>query len=154
MKENKKVRNVLQKYMQWPVVLSALVLCANGAVGLVSGKAGMVMAVFTVLYAFCAGVLFWYGKKRILTGLVGFAADFDQSQKNLMASMELPYGIADEAGRLLWTNRAFSAVIRDEKSAGGALRSCSRRSQRKAWKKWTMPWRSSARMGEPFTGPL
>ena len=52
MKENKKVRNVLQKYMQWPVVLSALVLCANGAVGLVSGKAGMVMAVFTVLYAF------------------------------------------------------------------------------------------------------
>ena len=121
MKENKKVRNVLQKYMQWPVVLSALVLCANGAVGLVSGKAGMVMAVFTVLYAFCAGVLFWYGKKRILTGLVGFAADFDQSQKNLMASMELPYGIADEAGRLLWTNRAFSAVIRDEKSARRSL---------------------------------
>lgn len=121
MKENKKVRNVLQKYMQWPVVLSALVLCANGAVGLVSGKAGMVMAVFTVLYAFCAGVLFWYGKKRILTGLVGFAADFDQSQKNLMVSMELPYGIADEAGRLLWTNRAFSAVIRDEKSARRSL---------------------------------
>lgn len=121
MKENKKVRNVLQKYMQWPVVLSALVLCANGAVGLVSGKAGMVMAVFTVLYAFCAGVLFWYGKKRILTGLVGFVADFDQSQKNLMASMELPYGIADEAGRLLWTNRAFSAVIRDEKSARRSL---------------------------------
>ena len=121
MKENKKVRNVLQKYMQWPVVLSVLVLCANGAVGLVSGKAGMVMAVFTVLYAFCAGGLFWYGKKRILTGLVGFAADFDQSQKNLMASMELPYGIADEAGRLLWTNRAFSAVIRDEKSARRSL---------------------------------
>lgn len=121
MKENKKVKNVLQKYMQWPVVLSALVLCANGAVGLVSGKAGMVMAVFTVLYAFCAGVLFWYGKKRILTGLVGFAADFDQSQKNLMASMELPYGIADEAGRLLWTNRAFSAVIKDEKSARRSL---------------------------------
>ena len=121
MKENKKVRNVLQKYMQWPVVLSALVLCANGAVGLVSGKAGMVMAVFTVLYAFCAGVLFWYGKKRILTGLVGFAADFDQSQKNLMASMELPYGIADEAGRLLWTNRALSAVIKDEKSARRSL---------------------------------
>lgn len=112
---------MLQKYMQWPVVLSALVLCANGAVGLVSGKAGMVMAVFTALYAFCAGVLFWYGKKRILTGLVGFAADFDQSQKNLMASMELPYGIADEAGRLLWTNRAFSAVIRDEKSARRSL---------------------------------
>ena len=121
MKENKKVRNVLQKYMQWPVVLSVLVLCANGAVGLVSGKAGMVMAVFTVLYAFCAGVLFWYGKKRILTGLVGFAADFDQSQKNLMASMELPYGIADEAGRLLWTNRAFSAVSKDEKSARRSL---------------------------------
>ena len=48
MKENKKVRNMLQKYMQWPVVLWVVVVCANGAVGLVSGKAGMVMAVFTV----------------------------------------------------------------------------------------------------------
>ena len=91
MKENKKVRNVLQKYMQWPVVLSALVLCANGAVGLVSGKAGMVMAVFTVLYAFCAGVLFWYGKKRILTGLVGFAADLDVYKRQGLGRGLEPY---------------------------------------------------------------
>ena len=64
-------------------------------------------------------LLVW--KKADPTGLVGFAADFDQSQKNPMASMEAAYGIADEAGRLLWTNRAFSAVIGDEKSARRSL---------------------------------
>lgn len=85
---------------------------------------------------------------------MGFAADFDQSQKNLMASMELPYGIADEAGRLLWTNRAFSAVIRDEKSARRSLTVLFPEITEEGLEKWTMPWRSSARMGEPFTGPL
>ena len=55
MKENKKVRNVLQKYMQWPVVLSALVLCANGA-GLALRPPAHVthlfIAVFFLLFVF------------------------------------------------------------------------------------------------------
>lgn len=117
MKEDKKVKNLLQKYLQWPLVLSVLVLCANGAVFLVSRNAGVVMALFTVLYVACAGVLFWHGKKRIMAGIVSFAADYSWSQKQLLLSMELPYGIADTDGRILWTNRAFAAVIKDEKNA-------------------------------------
>lgn len=117
MKENKKVRNLLQNYMQWPLTLAILVLCANGAVALVSKSAGIVMAIFTVLYLICAGVIYWYGKKRVMTGLVSFAADYSWSQKQLLASMELPYGIADENGKILWTNRAFAAIIKEEKGA-------------------------------------
>ena len=117
MKEDKKVKNLLQKYLQWPLVLSVLVLCANGAVFLVSRNAGVVMALFSVLYVACAGVLFWHGKKRIMAGIVSFAADYSWSQKQLLLSMELPYGIADTDGRILWTNRAFAAVIKDEKNA-------------------------------------
>jgi len=117
MKENKKVKTQLQNYMQWPVVLAVLVLCANGAVALVSRHAGIIMVVFTALYLICAGVIYWYGKKRVMAGLISFGADYSWSQKQLLASMELPYGIADEDGKILWTNRAFAAIIKDEKSA-------------------------------------
>jgi len=121
MKENKKVKGMLLKYMQWPVVLAVLVLCANAAVWIVSRRAGIVMAVFTALYLICAGVIWWYGKKRAMAGLISFAADYSWSQKQLLASMDLPYGIADVDGRILWTNRALAAIIKDEKAARRSL---------------------------------
>lgn len=122
MKENKKVRNLLQKYMQWPVVLSVLVLGANGAVVAVSMEAGIVMSFFSVLYVIGAGYMYWYGNRKLMSGLITFASDYNQSQKQLLASMELPYAIASEEGSILWTNRAFAAVIKDEK--GGKRNIC------------------------------
>lgn len=117
MKEEKKVSNLLQSYLQWPMILSVLVLCANGAVALISRNAGAVMAVFTVLYLICAGILWWYGKKKVMAGLVAFGADYSWSQKQLLSSMDLPYGIADTDGRILWTNRALAAILKEEKGA-------------------------------------
>lgn len=117
MKEDKKVKNVLQMYLQWPLVLSLLVICANAAAALLSKNVGIVLSIFTILYLFCAGMIYWYGKKKLIGGLVSFAADYSWSQKKLLASMELPYGIADLDGRILWTNQAFAAIIKDEKNS-------------------------------------
>ena len=117
MKEDKKVRNLLQIYLQWPLVLSILMLFANAAVLFFSSQAGIAMSVFTILYLICAGLLWWYGKKRLMSGLVAFGADYSWSQKQLLASMELPYGIADTDGRILWTNRALTEILREEKGA-------------------------------------
>lgn len=117
MKENRKIKNVLQIYMQWPLVLSVLVVCANVAVTLVSANAGVVMAIFTVLYLVCAGFLFRYGRKKVLGGLVSFGVDYSWSQKQLLSSMELPYGIADTDGKILWMNEAMTDVFSDEKAS-------------------------------------
>lgn len=121
MKEDKKVKDILQKYMQWPIVLAVLVICGNVAAALVSVHAGAVMTVFTALYLVCAFVLFWYGKKKIMTGLVSYAAEYSLTQRQLFSSMDLPYAIADTDGRILWMNRAFLAVVKEEKSARRVL---------------------------------
>ena len=92
-------------------------LFANAAVLFFSSQAGIAMSVFTILYLICAGLLWWYGKKRLMSGLVAFGADYSWSQKQLLASMELPYGIADTDGRILWTNRALTEILREEKGA-------------------------------------
>ena len=120
MKDDKKVSHILQLYLQWPVFLTALVILAGAAVNLISRKAGFVMLAFTVIYAACAGTLYMYGKKRALGSLVSFASAYSWSQKQLLASLELPYAVADTDGKILWMNRAFEAVTKEEKSAGKA----------------------------------
>ena len=89
MNEGNKVKNVLQKYLQWPLLLSVLIICANVAIGMVSAKAGAIMSLFTILYLVCAGWLFWSSKKKVQAGLVSYAADYGWSQKQLLASMEI-----------------------------------------------------------------
>ena len=115
MSDNKTVKNVLQQYLQWPILLSCVILLANIVVVCVSPQAGLVLGFFTILYLVCAGLIFWYSRKKIQGGLVSYAADYGWSQKQLLASMELPYGIADTDGKILWMNRAMTAIFKDEK---------------------------------------
>lgn len=119
--DKRNVKNQLQMYLQWPLILSVLMICANFAVFFASPNAGGIMAVFTILYLIAAGWLFWNGNKKLINGMVSFAADYSWSQKQLLASMELPYGIADTDGRILWMNRAMTAVFKDEKSSKRSL---------------------------------
>ena len=121
MKMDRKVKNALQVYLQWPLVFAIIVICANLAVLVADPYAGAVMGIFTVLYLLCAGWMFWFGRKRVLSGLVSFGADYSWSQKQLLASMELPYGLADTDGKILWMNRAMTAVLKDEKSSKRSL---------------------------------
>lgn len=119
--DKRNVKNQLQMYLQWPLVLSVLMICANLAVFFASPNAGGIMAVFTILYLIAAGWLFWNGNKKLINGMVSFAADYSWSQKQLLASMELPYGITDTDGKILWMNRAMTAVFKDEKSSKRSL---------------------------------
>ena len=52
---------------------------------------------------------------------MAFASVYNENQKQLLASMELPYGIADTDGRLLWVNRAMEAILKNEKAARRSL---------------------------------
>lgn len=123
MKDDKKVSHILQLYLQWPVFLTALVILAGAAVNLISRKAGFVMLAFTVIYAACAGTLYMYGKEAG-SRQSGVLCVGDHSWSSETAS-----GISgtaftrslDTDGKILWMNRAFEAVTKEEKSAGKSL---------------------------------
>lgn len=115
MKEKFKIRGQLKTYMQWPLYLSALWIAANVVIGAASAKAGIIMALFTLLYIGIAVWLYIYRRKRLLGGLVEFSAEYSWMQKNFLADLELPYGIADQDGRVLWGNAALSEVLGEEK---------------------------------------
>lgn len=115
MKEKFKIKGQLRMYMQWPLYLSALLIAANAVIGAASAKAGIIMAIFTILYIGIAVWLYTYRRKRLMSGLVEFSAEYSWMQKQLLTELELPYGIADENGRMLWANAAFTEVAGEEK---------------------------------------
>ena len=117
MKDDLKIQGQLRYYLQWPVILSLLLMAANLVIGLISVRAGIVMAGFTIIYICIALWLFLYKKKKLLGSLVEFSAEYAQVQKQLLFEMATPYGIAGEDGRLIWLNKELLAILKDEKES-------------------------------------
>lgn len=115
MKDKFKINGQLRIYMQWPLYLSALLVIANVVIGAVSVKAGIILAFFTLLYIGLAVRLYIYRRNRLLGGIVEFSAEYSWMQKQLLTDLELPYGIADDSGRILWGNTSFTEVLGEEK---------------------------------------
>ena len=115
MKRELKVRGQLRVYLQWPILLSVLVVLMNLVAGAISPIAGLVMCAFTVIYVAIALWLYLYRKRRLLTGLVEFSSDYSWVQTRLLSEMNLPYALVDEKGRILWKNEKFQETVSDLK---------------------------------------
>lgn len=117
MKEKVKMKGQLRIYLQWPLILSLVLIAANVAVSAINVRAGLVMAIFTVIYIVVAFRLYFQKKGVILTDMVEFASGYAWIQRQLLADMLQPYAIADEHGRLLWMNKEFRKLANLEKNS-------------------------------------
>lgn len=116
-----KIQSQLRLYLQWPILLSVFVMAANLVAGALSPRAGLAMSGFTLLYIMIAMWLFLYRRKKLLNGMVEFSAQYAWVQKQLLDNMAMPYAVTDEAGRLLWLNRAFSGIVKEDKESRRSL---------------------------------
>ena len=111
MKEKVRVRGLLSVYLQWPLILSVLLIIATMVIAAVNVKAAAVLSVFTFLYFLIALWLYLYQRKSVLAGLVEFSSEYAWIQKQLLSEMIQPYAVADDKGRLLWMNRSFAELL-------------------------------------------
>ena len=81
MKERVKVKGQMRLYLQWPLILSLLLIAANAAVGAMDVRAGMVMAVFTIVYIAIAIHLYFQKRSSLLADMVEFASEYAWVQK-------------------------------------------------------------------------
>ncbi len=115
MKDKMRIKGQLNVYLAWPLLLSLLVAAGNVAVLCISAYGALVMLPFTCSYLVIAVWIYLYRRKRLLGGLVEYSAEYAWMQKQLVTDMLLPYGLADDTGRLIWCNRAFQEVLDEEK---------------------------------------
>ena len=85
------------------------------AVWMIEYRAGMLMAGFTALYMSIIGILMFKNKPIIMNELVSFATEYGQIQRKLLRELELPYCLLDDSGRVMWTNKAFEALVHKKK---------------------------------------
>ena len=105
MREKVKMKGQLRVYLQWPLVLSLILIAAN------------IVAVFTVVYLAAAGSLYTRKRSAILSDMVEFASEYAWVQKRLLSDMIQPYAIADGTGRIMWMNYAFSEATGQDRNA-------------------------------------
>lgn len=113
-KKNIRFKGQLRTYMQWPVIMTVLLLAMNIWIYKIDKKAGAVMSVFIVIYAVIVGLLYFYNRSLILADLIQFATQYKGIQNTLLKELTVPYAIALEDGRILWQNDSFLDIVEGE----------------------------------------
>nr|MCR5756032.1 DHH family phosphoesterase [Acetatifactor sp.] len=119
MKKKVTVRGTIKSYLHWPLIMIILpLLMSIHAYMLTSSKqVGQAMILYTLFYCVVAVILYVHYRNRISPSLVRYAASYGKVQKQLLREMELPLGVLDIEGHLLWANDEFVDIIHDEKAA-------------------------------------
>lgn len=116
MKKKVRVKGAIKSYLRWPLILTPLIICMNITILIVDKKAGILMGGYTLFYIVTALLLYFTKKATLLRDMVCYAADYGKVQKQLLREMELPLGVLDTEGHLLWANDEFLDIIKDEKA--------------------------------------
>lgn len=115
MKRKIKLKGQLKLYLQWPIWM-ALILAAMAAwMFTVNTKCAIIMSAVLVLYLGISLMFYLKNRPGIMGELVAFATEYAQVQKKLLAELELPYGLLDEQGRILWANESLQMVLEKER---------------------------------------
>lgn len=111
MKERLKLTGQLKRFLQWPIIMSVLLIAANVVVYCINVRAGLFVSIMVIIYIILSFVLMFYYRPAIFRELIGFAHEYDDVQKTMLSGLALPYALLDGAGKILWMNDAFAEAI-------------------------------------------
>lgn len=127
-KENKKkdkirlkFKGALRNYMNWPVYLTALLLCMVLSIYIVDKTASAIMLIYTAVYFLIVMILFVFKRSYIAGELVRFAAGYSNIQNRFLKELDIPYGVIDTQGHLIWANNELKDIVVFEKMASHSI---------------------------------
>ena len=101
MKQNVKLKGQLRLYIQWPAIMTLLLIAMDIWIFKTDRRAGVIMAAFVSVYAVIVFILYFYNKSLILADLVEFAAQYGVVQNTLLKELAVPYAITLEDGKIV-----------------------------------------------------
>ena len=105
-----KIKGQLKFYMQWPMMLTVLLVFMDILVFTVDRKAGGLVSIFVAAYVLIVVFLYFHSRAVIMNELISFATQYGQVQKTLLKEFIVPYALLDYNGKILWMNDAFAAL--------------------------------------------
>ena len=120
-KRDIQLKGQLKLYMQWPAIMSVLLLAMNVWIYKIDHRAGFIMLIFVLIYMLIVGALYFFNWAVILRDLVEFSAQYGVVQNTLLKELSVPYALLMEDGRILWVNDEFNAIFEGEGKVSGSL---------------------------------
>ena len=120
-KRDIQLKGQLKLYMQWPAIMSVLLLAMNVWIYKIDHRAGFIMLIFVLIYMLIVGALYFFNRAVILRDLVEFSAQYGVVQNTLLKELSVPYELLMEDGRILWVNDEFNAIFEGEGKVSGSL---------------------------------
>ena len=110
-KKNLRLKGQLRMYMQWPFIMTILLIAMNLWVYVTDKKAGMIMTACVILYVIIVSILYFYNRAIIFSDLIQFATQYGVVQNTLLKELSVPYVLTLEDGRIIWENDSFQEII-------------------------------------------
>ena len=105
------VKGRLKWYLRWPIILNIIVGIMTLGVVLIDHKAVGLMGVFFLVHLIFSIVVSFYSKPAIMEELINFGLQYGQIQKKLLHELEIPYGVLDSSGKMMWENDALTKLV-------------------------------------------
>ncbi|MBQ5851739.1 MAG: DHH family phosphoesterase [Lachnospiraceae bacterium] len=115
MKHNIKLKGRLRAHLQTTLILGILLAFVNVGIYFLDIVAGICITIFLAIYIIAISILLYYNQPVILNEFISFATQYGQIQRRLLRDLELPHVLMDNTGRIIWTNKAFEAIVHKEK---------------------------------------
>ncbi|NCB99364.1 MAG: DHH family phosphoesterase [Clostridia bacterium] len=111
MNNDMEIKGRLKWYLRWPIILNIIVALMTLGVFLVDRRCGCLMGVFFLVHLVFSVLISFYSKPALAEELINFGLEYGQVQKKLLHGLEVPYGVLDSSGKLMWQNEALVEVI-------------------------------------------
>lgn len=113
-KRDVRLKGQLKMYMQWPLIMSVLLIAMNVWILMIDRKAAMIMASFVLIYMVIVGALYFYNRTLILEDMIQFSVQYQGVQNALLKELTIPYAILMDDGRILWKNDKFKELFKNQ----------------------------------------
>ena len=83
-KKKMRLKGKLRLYMNWPLIMTFLLVAMNIWVLMVDRKAAFIMFMFILIYLAIAGGLYFYNRSLILADLIQFSTQYKGIENTLL----------------------------------------------------------------------
>lgn len=115
MNKKVKLKGILGSHLSVFLLLGVILALVDVLLFVIDRRAGLLVFLFLVIYLL---VLLWikiFTRANLIQELTSFATQYGQIQKKLLRDLELPHALLEEEGIIIWTNKAFEAVVHQKK---------------------------------------
>lgn len=106
-----KYSGLLRSFFAWPLYIGAILLVICAVMFCINITAATVISIFMLIYLLACGLMYFYLRPGIMSGIVEFAMNYSQIQKQLLYNLSVPYSLLDNNGNVLWTNKSMQECL-------------------------------------------